>query len=141
MSQDREPYPYEKWSAYQDKLNREAKLNGGPRWITKRGKNTTDLSRIFLAMAPDNDPFWAVRPAERPLGEWFAELHARRVGNVRRHIRGGFYIASGVDPDPSGAYLVDSWPAKYFDGAKVDKTNAEHWDRFQTASKWARNSR
>lgn len=134
-------WPYELWKAEMEWQNEHRARLGKLPWITKRQAKTVDPSRVFLAMAPDNDPFWAGRPAERPLAEWFAELHARRVGDVRRHIWGVFYIASGVDPDPSGAYLVDSWPAKYFDGAKVDKTNAEHWDLFQTASKWARNSR
>ena len=96
----RDSYPYERWKAEMDRLNERASLLGTPRWITKRGKNTKDLSRVFLAMAPDNDPYWAGRPAERPLGEWFAEIHARRIGGERRHIRGCFYIASGEDHDP-----------------------------------------
>jgi hypothetical protein len=148
----RDPYPWEVWQPYMDELNKEQALLGKRPWITKRKPNTQDLSRIFLALGADNDPYWSGRHAERPLGEWFAEIHKRRIGNERRHIRGCFYIASGEDPDPEGNEEPERWPQEgiwkdgkevglppALKGALVDKTDSLHWDTFQQASKFARN--
>jgi hypothetical protein len=139
VKMDQKRYPYEVWKAEMEWLNEEAALLGKPRWITRRSEKTKDLSRIFLAMAPENDPYWAGRPADQPLGEWFAEIHARRIGNERRHIRGCFYIATGEDPDPEGKAEPERWPAEFFGGVLVDKTDSKHWETFQLASKNARN--
>jgi hypothetical protein len=148
----RDPYPWEIWNAQMEWWNEERLRLGKPPWITKRSPKTQDLSRIFLAMAPDNDPFWAGRDAEKPLGEWFAEIHKRRIGNERRHIRACFYIASGEDPDPDGNEEPERWPEEgiwkkgkeiglppALKGALIDKTDSLHWDTFQEASKYARN--
>jgi hypothetical protein len=91
-------------------------------------------------MNADNDPYWAGRESERPIAEWFRDLHARRVGNRRLHIRGIFYIAVGEDPDPEGNQEPERWPPEYFDGAFIDKTDMEHWTAFHVASKRARNA-
>jgi hypothetical protein len=148
---NRKPYPCEIWKAQMEWWNEERSLQGIPPWILrrpqKRQATAEDLSRVFLALMPGNDPYWGGMPAERPLGEWFAEIHRCRVGNVRRHIRGIFYTSAGEDPDSEGKHEAERWPEdpasfpkKYeqLAGTLVDKENYDHWFTFQQASKYAR---
>jgi hypothetical protein len=88
----------------------------------ERGQKVTD----FVALAPQNDPFYTGSPSERALGEWFANLWYKfgYTGNV--HIRRVHYQIVSQDPPitlPNGTPYVNT---------------IECWDTLMMAAKHAR---
>ena len=86
------------------------------------GVNVGDL----CALAPNNDPFYTGRPAERAAAEWFAGLWQRFGYSSGIHLRRVHYQVVSQDP-------VMSRP----DGTPYENTEA-CWAYLCSAGKWAR---
>lgn len=88
----------------------------------ERGRKVTD----FVALAPQNDPFYTGSPGEKALAEWFANLWYKfgYTGNV--HIRRVHYQIVSQDP-----------PIRLPNGTPYENT-LECWDVLMMAAKHAR---
>lgn len=82
----------------------------------------TDL----IALAPQNDPFYAGTPSDRALGEWFADLWRQFGYRSNVHIRRVHYQIISQDP-----------PIQLPDGTTYENTE-RCWDVLNQASKMAR---
>jgi Hint domain/LAGLIDADG-like domain len=86
------------------------------------GRKVTD----FVALAPQNDPFYTGSPGEKALAEWFAELWYRLGLSNNVHIRRVHYLLVSQDPQvqlPNGTPYLNT---------------LECWDVLMMAAKHAR---
>ncbi|HSH81235.1 MAG TPA: hypothetical protein VLA19_22100 [Herpetosiphonaceae bacterium] len=88
----------------------------------ERGCKVTDL----IALAPQNDPFYAGTPSDRALGEWFKDLWHRFGYSTGVHIRRVHYQTLSQKPS---VFLPNGTP--------YENTEA-CWDTLSMASKAAR---
>src|SRR5919199_1711002 len=88
----------------------------------QEGCRVTDL----IALAPQNDPFYAGTPGDRTLGAWFASLWQRFGYRSGVHIRRVHYQIISQDP-----------PIRLPNGTPYENTET-CWDVLSQASKMAR---
>jgi hypothetical protein len=82
----------------------------------------------LIALAKNNDPFFAGLPSNRADGEWFAKLWQEYGINRARHIRRIHYV---LQAQPHGSVLMR-------DGIRPYENTDECWNDVLLASKYAR---
>jgi len=90
------------------------------RLAKERGCKVTD----FVALAPQNDPFYTGSPGERALAEWFATLWDRFGYSDNVHIRRVHYQIVSQDPPMQLERILTSAILRYYDNGLSDRVSA-----------------